>query len=56
MNFERVNYLFIGLKQDIKTDIQRVDNREFLTAQTYIKNIEIDFVKIDALRDFAKVF
>ena len=38
------------------TYIQRVDNKGFLTAQTYIKNIKIDFVKIGALRDFAKVF
>ena len=39
-----------------KTYIQRVNNKGFLTAQTYIKNIKIDFVKIGALRDFAKVF
>ena len=36
--------------------IQRVDYKGFLTAQTYIKNIKTDFVKIGALWDFAKVF
>ena len=39
-----------------KTYIQRGGNKELLTAQTYIKNIKIDFVKIDALWNFAKVF
>ena len=48
---------FSGAKSaEKKTYIQRVDNKGFLTAQTYIKNIKIDFVKIGALRDFAKVF
>ena len=41
---------FSGAKSaEKKTYIQRVDNKKFLTAQTYIKNIKIDFVKIGAL-------
>ena len=35
---------------------QRVDNIEFWTAQTYIKNFKIGFVKTGALWDFANVF
>lgn len=48
---------FSGVKSaEKKTYIQRVDNIEFWTAQTYIKNIKIDFVKTGALWDFANVF
>ena len=48
---------FSGAKSvEKKTYTQRGGNRELLTAQTYIENIKIDFVKTDALWDFAKVF